>query len=191
MLEHRSALDQIAAAGAGPVIAAPGLSAAAVVDQGLLLLQGDPGDPALHEALGALRAPALPPPQMASRAGDQALLWIAPKQWLLQLPAQQAGQVRAALGASLGAALAAVTDVGDAYFCFDIGGERAPDVLMTGCRLDLHPAAFAAHRVARTALADVPAVLWKREAPLPLRCLVDRSCAAHLWNWLAQCPAPG
>ena len=188
MLEHRSALDQVA--GAGGAIAAPGLSVLAVADRGLLLLQADPTEPALHEALGTQTGLALPQPQTTGFGSDRELLWVAPRQWLLQLPAFSAPVVQAALSARLGGTLAAVTDVSDAFACFDVGGPRAADVLMTGCSLDLHPAAFGAARVARTALADVPAVIWRREASGAFRCLVDRSYAGHLWNWLAQAPVP-
>jgi sarcosine oxidase subunit gamma len=186
MLEHRSALDQFA----GGAIAAPGLSVLAIADRGLLLLQSGAAGPALREALEAQAGLTLPGPLAASFTSDRALLWVAPGQWLLQLPAFSTPVVQAALAARLGAALAAVTDLSDAFACFDVGGERAADVLMTGCRLDLHPAAFGAGRVARTALADVPAVIWRRETESALRCLVDRSYAAHLWNWLAQAPGP-
>jgi sarcosine oxidase subunit gamma len=190
MLEHRAALDQLARDGDAGAIDAPGLRVAAVTDRGLLLVQGDPDHRVLHEAVAEGIGLALPGPLAASLGNGYALLWMTPKEWLLELPAAQAHGVQAALAARLGPALAAataaVTDVSDAFAAFDVSGDRAADVLMTACSLDLTPGAFAAGRAARTLVADVPAVIF-RPAPAPgLRCLVDRSFAAHLRRWLAQ-----
>jgi heterotetrameric sarcosine oxidase gamma subunit len=183
MLEHRAPLDQLSWAHDVRTIDARGLRVAAVADRGLLLLQGDPGDCRFQDAIRERIGVALPGPLTAAIHGEYALLWMAPAQFLLELPAAQAPIVQSALSARFGAALAAVADVSDAFACFDVSGADAPDILMTGCGLDLRPDVFAAGRVARTAFADLPAVIWKPGNPDSFRCLVDRGFAEHFWSW--------
>jgi sarcosine oxidase subunit gamma len=185
MLEHRTPLVQVSRAQELSTIDAPGLRVVAVESQGYLLLQGDPEDSLLQKAMREQIGVAVPGPQVGSISGEYALLWMAPSQWLLELPAARALIVQAALVTRLGSALAAVTDISDALACFDVSGGAAVDVLMTGCSLDLHSHAFAESRVARTAFAGVPVIIWRPGNPIQFRCLVDRSLADHFWTWLA------
>jgi sarcosine oxidase subunit gamma len=189
MLEHRAPLAQLSRPHGPSTIDAPGLRVVAVENQGFVLIQGDPGDSFLHKAMREQIGVAVPEPQVASISGEYALLWMAPKQWLLELPAARALTVQAALVNRLGPALAAAIDISDALACFDVSGDAAVDVLMTGCPLELHSHAFAANRVARTAFAGVPLIVWRPGNPGHFRCLVDRSFADHFWTWLAEVPA--
>jgi sarcosine oxidase subunit gamma len=188
MLEHRTPLVQVSRAQELSTIDAPGLRVVAVESRGFLLLRGSPEDSLLQKALREQVGLAPPGQQLASIGNEYALLWMAPGQWLLELPAARASTVQAALVARLGAALAAVIDVSDALACFEVSGEAVADVLMTGCTLDLQPHAFTVGRVARTAVAAVPVILWKPADPRQFRCLVDRSFAEHFWSWLAHAP---
>jgi sarcosine oxidase subunit gamma len=185
MLEHRAPLDQLSGERAGAAIQGPGLSVAAVADRGLLLIQGDLQDARLADAIREQTQIAVPAPQAAVVRSQYTLLWMAPGQCLLELPAAQASTAQAALIGRIGAALAAVTDVSDAFAGFDVSGDRAPEALMTGCTLDLRPHAFAPGRAARTALADVSVVIWKPDSNR-FRCLVERGFAGHFAEWLAQ-----
>jgi sarcosine oxidase, subunit gamma len=183
MLEHRAALDQVARAHEAGTIHAPGLLVAPITDRGLLLLQGDPGDRLIQSVVRERIGVALPGPGAAGIQGAYALLWVTPREFLLQLPEAETPIVETALVARLGAALAAVADVSDAFACFDVSGNDAVDVLMTGCRLDLRPHAFAAGRVARTAFADLPVIIWKPGNADSFQCLVDRAFAETFWSW--------
>jgi heterotetrameric sarcosine oxidase gamma subunit len=189
MLEHLAPLAQLSRAEGPSTIEAPGLRVVAVDNRGFVLLQGDPEDPLLHRAMREQIGVELPGPQVASVGGDCALLWMAPRQWLLDLPVARAPTVQAALVTRLGPAAAAVTDISDALACFDVSGDSAADALMTGCTLDLHSHAFAAGRVARTGFAGVPLIICRPDNPNQFRCLVDRSFAAHVWSWFAQVPS--
>jgi heterotetrameric sarcosine oxidase gamma subunit len=188
MLEHRTPLVQVSRAQELSTIDVPGLRVAAVESRGYLLLQGNPEDPLLQKALREQIGVEAPGPQLASMGSEYSLLWTAPGQWLLESPVGRVSTVQAALAARLGAALAAVTDLSDAFGCLEVSGEAAADVLMTGCSLDLQPRAFTAGRVARTAVAAVPVILWRPGDPHRFRCLVDRSLAEHFWSWLVQAP---
>ena len=188
MLEQRTPLAQVSPTQERSAIDAPGLRIVAVDSWGYLLLQGNPEDPLLQKALREQIGVAAPGPQLASMGGEYALLWTAPGQWLLESPAARASTVQTALIARLGTAFAAVTDLSDALACFEVSGEAAADVLMTGCSVDLQPGAFTVGRVARTAVAAVPVILWKPGDPHQFRCLVDRGFAEHFWSWLAHAP---
>ena len=189
MLDHRAPLDQLSGARSAEALDDAGLRVRPVTDRGLLLLQGSPEDAVLDDAVSRQIGARVPGPQTTSIRGEYALLWMTPKEWLLELPAAATSAVQGALVTRLALSLAAVTDITDALACFDIDGDRAMDVLMSGCSLDLRPHAFAAGRVARTAVADVPAIILKAGTSDPFRCWVDRSFAEHFWSWLAHSPS--
>jgi sarcosine oxidase, subunit gamma len=187
MLEHRLAVDGLAGSAGGPA----SLQLLAVTGVGLLLLQGDPGEigfaRAVHEQFGV----GLPGPRAAGIGADLALLWMAPRQWLAQLPRARLASAESALAAKLAAlpaaAPVAITDLSDSMAVFDVGGALAADALMQGCSIDLRPHSFAAGRVVRTVCAGVPAIIWKRGESDPLRCGVERSLAWHFVAWLTAC----
>lgn len=189
MLEHRAPFDQIAGALHIESTDRPDLRVVAVTHVGYLLLQGEPGDTRLQDALLQQIGVQLPRPQTTRIRGAYALLWMTPKEWLLELPETKVLAVQAALATRLAQTHAAITDASDSFACFDVSGERTAEALMAGCSLDLRPHVFAPGCVARTAIADVPAIVWKLGIPSAIRCLVDRSFAAHFWNWLARSPA--
>lgn len=151
--------------------------------RGLLLLQSSM-QAAVQEALVSEVDLQLPGPQMAVRSGDRALLWLSPAEWMLELPAAEACSVQEALTRRLATPVAAITDMGDALACFEIAGARAAEHLMCGCSLDLRSHAFPSNRVSRTAVADIPTVIWNPGNPDRFRCLIDVSFAKHFWEWL-------
>jgi sarcosine oxidase, subunit gamma len=159
------------------------LRVAPIRDRGLLLLQ-TASMPALQEALRQALDLILPPAQNACVLGDYALLSLTPAEWLLELPADQTESAQTDLSQRVGSSLAVVTDLSDAFASFEVSGARAPEILMTGCSLDLTPRAFPCGRVARTALADVPAILWNPGNPDRVRCLIDRGFTEHFLIWL-------
>ena len=189
MLDHRAPLDQLSRERNTEALDDAWLRVRPVTDRGLLLLQGSPQDAVLHDAVSRQIGARVPGPQTTNSRGEYALLWMTPKEWLLELPAAATSAVQGSLVTRLAPSLAVVTDITDALACFDVGGDRATDVLMTGCSLDLRPHAFAAGRVARTAVADVPAIIWKAGPSDIFRCWVDRSFAEHFWSWLADSPS--
>jgi sarcosine oxidase subunit gamma len=138
---------------------------------------------ALQEALSQVAGLGLPAAQQATVLGDYALLWLAPAEWLLELPVDKTDPVEIALTHRLSSSLTVITDFSDALVAFELSGSGAPETLMTGCSLDMRSHAFPAGRVVRTALAGVPAILWNPGNPERFRCLVDRGFAEHLLSW--------
>jgi len=200
VLEHRAALDQLCPARHAQAIDDPRLCVMPITDCRLLLVQGNAEDPILRERIHRVLGLALPAPLKASVRLGTAILWLGPKEWLIEttVPASATVQLWRA-GADPGAeasGLHAITDQSDAFAGFDLSGPRAVDVLMSGCSLDLAPRAFPVGHAARTAIADVPAIIWSPMAAAPtsspsghFRCWLDRSFAAHFWDWLAESPS--
>lgn len=152
-------------------------------DRGLFLLQ-TASIPALREALRQALDLILPQAQNASMRGDYALLPLTPAEWLLELPADKTESVQIDLSQRVGSSLAVVTDLSEALASLEVSGAGAREILMTGCSLDLTPRAFSCGRVACTALADVPAILWNPGNPDRVRCLIDRGFIRHFLIWL-------
>jgi sarcosine oxidase subunit gamma len=178
MLERRTPLESMPEG-----LMPDGLHLAAVRDRGLLLLQSA-SSPAMQQALERELGLPLPAAQQVTALGEYALLWLAPGQWLLDLPAKMTASIETALGGRLEATLAAVTDLSDALISLELGGALAPEILMSGCSVDLRPHAFPPGCLARTALAAVPAILWNPGAPERIRCLIECAFADHMLSWL-------
>jgi heterotetrameric sarcosine oxidase gamma subunit len=215
VLEHRAALDQLSPTRHAQGIDDPHLRVVPVTHCSLLLVQGHAEDPALRKLIQRELGLDLPVASRANARGGTAILWLGPKEWLIETSeaASATGQLSRA-GIAAGAApwaethagaaartraeataLHTITDISDALAGFDLSGSRAADVLMSGCSLDLGPQAFSAGQAARTAIADVPAIIWSATSGPEtspwgrFRCWVDRSFAAHFWDWLADSPS--
>jgi len=150
-----------------------------IQSEGFLLLQG--------ELPSSSWARELPGPLESRTREQQSLLWLAPGEWLLIVPATDVLSMEARLSTELRTTFAAVTDLSDAFASFELTGKRGAEVLMTGCSLDLHTEAFGSGRVARTVLAGVAAIVWRAQMER-FRVFVDRSFAEHLEQWLARNP---
>lgn len=184
MLEHQLPFESLRESPGSYLVDEPGLRVTAS-GAGLLLLQSA-SECTLQQALTNEIQVGLPRPQEIVFRGNYTLLWLTPAEWLLELPVEKTHSLQVALAGRLATSLAVVTDMRDAFACCDVSGARAAEVLMNGCSLDLSTHAFLASRVARTALADVPAIIWTPAEPQSFRCLVDRSYARHLQDWLVD-----
>lgn len=182
MLEHQQPLDSALDGGASQLDGEPGFRVQ-LAETGLLLLQSAAGS-ALQEALTSETALRLPPPGETCIRGNYALLWLTPAEWLLECPLKDTDALHDAFTRRLAGSLAAVTEVSDALVCFGLSGARAIDVLASGCSLNQRADIFPAGRVARTSLAGIPAIIRKTGEPHDFRCLVERSFARHMRDWL-------
>lgn len=154
-----------------------------LAEPGLLLLQS-PSESALQDALTTEINLRVPGPGETCTRGRHVLLWITPAEWLLECPMKEIDSLHSVFTRRLARSLAVATDMSNAFACFDVSGARTNDVLMSGCSLDFRTDAFPAGRVARTSLAGIPAIIRKTGEPHGFRCLVDRSYARHVRDWL-------
>ncbi len=146
-----------------------------------LLLRGAPDDAFLSAVCGV--AGVAPPmtPNTAAIGNAAAILWLGPDEWLVESEALPLGDLAAAMAGMH----AAVVDVSDAYAVIRMEGVRVPDILASGCSLDLYPRVFPG--VARTFLGKTDVLLHRLEpADAPtFNVYVARSYAEYLWHWLA------
>ena len=143
MLEHHLPFDSVreGLGQSGLAIEHVDLRVTPVRDRGLLLLQAASVH-ALQDALDETIDLTLPKVQNTSVRGDYALLWLAPAEWLLELQVNETGAVESELSRRLSSSLAVVTDISDALVSFELSGAGVPEILMTGCSLDLRSPAF-------------------------------------------------
>jgi sarcosine oxidase subunit gamma len=186
MLEHQQPFDSLLQGDGTDFASTPGIRMAWLSGWEFLLLQSR-SEAALQDALMSQMGLRLPTPRTTSSRDDCALLWLTPTEWLLASRTGEIEALRAALAPLLASCLAVATDMSDALAVCEVSGARCAEVLMSGCTLDLRADAFGAGRSARTGLADIPAVLWNPgEESQRIRCIVDRSHAAHLHEWLTD-----
>jgi methylglutamate dehydrogenase subunit D len=128
-------------------------------------------------ALAAHLGIALPAAGHSTENSGMAALSMGPRRWLLVAP-------EAAFAAlpDLPETQAAVTDLTGGRAILALAGPRAAPTLMKGAAIDLDPAAFPEGAVAATALARMPAIIWRRESGYDV--IVPRSYAASLLEWL-------
>jgi sarcosine oxidase, subunit gamma len=76
-------------------------------------------------------------------AGERAVWWMGPDEWLIQSTQDMAADLEHALREALDGQHYAVVDVSSGYTVFDISGTHVREVLASGCPLDLHRRVFA------------------------------------------------
>ena len=116
--------------------------------------------------------------------------WLAPNDWLLVNPSEDADNIEVALRASADGATAVVTDVTDAYSIIDVSGEDAVTRLAEGCSVDLDSSVFPPGRYALTRLQHLSVILHKLDDATRFRLLVDRNVARFLWDRLLAAVIP-
>jgi sarcosine oxidase subunit gamma len=142
----------------------------------LRVTPGPDAAPAVEAALGT----ALPAPNTVATTPDgRDVLWLGPDEFLVV-----AGDGEAA---TLTALPARTVDVSAARAGVDVRGERARDLLATGCSLDLHPAAFPPGSCAQTLLARANVLIHHRDDGY--RVLTGPSFAGYLADWLVDAAA--
>lgn len=111
------------------------------------------------------------------------VMWLGPNEWAVVAPAHLREVLAGWLAEAVAGTTAAVVDVSDAVVALRLEGPAAVDVLAAGCPLDLHVSAFAVGRCARSRLAKVDVVLYRR-AEASFEVEVGRSVARYAYDWL-------
>jgi sarcosine oxidase subunit gamma len=114
---------------------------------------------------------------------DPVFCRIAPDTWLVESSLHGAVDLLPAVRAGCGRRSFAVTDVSDAFVTLAVEGAQAPALLARGCGLDLTVEAFGNAACSRTRLAQLPVVV-RRVTSEKFECIVDRSSAQWLYDWL-------
>lgn len=155
---------------------------------GFLNLRIDLGD-AAFEGAGARVADvlgaALPlTPNVFARGEAVAVYWLGPGEWLLATPRGSESALEERLRHALDGCRGALVDVSGAYALFELGGEKAEEVLRKSSPYDFHHTVFAPPRCAQTVFAKTYALI----AAKPDRCfelIVRASYADYVRAWIA------
>ncbi len=126
---------------------------------------------------------ALPTAMNTWMGEDPLFLRIAPDTWLIESALHDASDLLPAVRTGCGRRSFAVTDVSDASVTIGIEGAQAAALLARGCGLDLSLPSFGESACTRTRLAQLPVVL-RRVNSERFECLVDRSAAQWLYDWM-------
>ncbi len=182
----------------GSLVAQSGLVAGGQVFSDTLRLSVLPARAIVRLQLGArsqktvnsLKVAGRPMPvAMNTWSGDDPVFCrIAPDTWLLLSALHEASEIVPAVRTGCGRRSYAVTDVSDSLVTLWIEGADAQALLARGCGLDLSAGAFGNQACTRTRLAQLPVVL-RRATPERFECVVDRSSAQWLYDWMLDAVA--
>ena len=156
-----------------------------------LNLRLDPEDAEALTAAGAALGGSLPrtPNTAAATINGWTLLWLGPDEWLITGPAGDGAGLEEALQTRLDGHHHALTDVSAMYATVALSGPRAREVLMKGCRLDLHPRAFGPGVCIQTSLARGHVILHQTDDAPSYEITVRNSFSAYLATWLLDAMA--
>lgn len=127
-------------------------------------------------------------PNTVVSSGAVSVLWLGPDEWLAvqhdvtpETETDLAGRLREALAGQH----VSVVEVGEQYCCIAVAGEKAREVIVKGCPLDLHPRAFGGTgHCAQTHLSKAAILLHQVDDAPRFHLYVRRSFADYLWRWL-------
>ncbi|MFD1508790.1 sarcosine oxidase subunit gamma [Lacimonas salitolerans] len=160
--------------------------------EGMITLRTQADNPQLAVALRDVAAVDMPPQRGIVAAGETAVAWMSPDEWLVMLPYGQAQDGVARLRSALAGTHHLVENVSDARALFVLSGEdaRLREVLAKLAPVDLHPDRFGPGEMRRTRLAQVPGAIWMPQAG-QARVVCFRSVARYVFDLLSVAASPG
>jgi len=147
-----------------------------------LALRGDANNADFRQGIEAATGIALPETLQSAQSGDWVLSWIAPDEWLLTGPGDQAFTMETTLRQHLSGHYA-VINVSGGQTLVRVAGTEARSVLMKSCPYDVHDRNFPVGKVVTTVLAKSQATI-RRVGEDDWELVVRRSFADYVWRWL-------
>jgi sarcosine oxidase, subunit gamma len=149
------------------------------------------GGAAARAAAGAAFGVALPETAChANATQDRAALWLGPDEHLLLAPDGSQAAIAVALETALAGHAHSLVDVSQRQVALTVAGAAAPDLIASGCPLDLDPDAFPVGACARTLFAKAEVVLWRRSAE-EYHLEVGRSFSGYVLGCLTEAQRGG
>jgi sarcosine oxidase subunit gamma len=121
-----------------------------------------------------------------SGSGERSAARLGPNEWLLIAPDSEAEIVPGQLDAALAGHFHVLVDVGHRNVGIQVVGRHAPDVLNSGCPLDLSAAAFPTGSATRTLLGKAEVVLMRLDDTPSYRVECWRSFAPYVHEYLLE-----
>jgi sarcosine oxidase, subunit gamma len=126
----------------------------------------------------------LPAAPNSALGNEPFALWRAPDDWLVYSHRHSIDDLYEWVAAIESGVPLVVTDISSASVVLELSGPRCVEVLMRDCTLDLEGGAIPPGSCARTGFAQTTILIHRPAQNGPWRLFVDRSLAAHVWEWL-------
>lgn len=149
-----------------------------------LALRGDADNVDFARGVEAATGLALPERLQCHQSGEWSLSWVAPDEWLLTGPGNQAFTMELALREQLDGHYA-VINLSGGQTLLRLSGPKARLVLMKSCPYDVHDRNFPVGKVVTTVLAKSQATV-RRVGDEDWELVVRRSFADYVWRWLVD-----
>ncbi|MEZ5886757.1 MAG: sarcosine oxidase subunit gamma family protein [Paracoccaceae bacterium] len=130
--------------------------------QGMITLRGDLKSAKMKKAVKAATGVDVPAPRRIAMKDGKGAGWMSPDELLILVPYTEARATVEGLSKALEGEHHLVADVSDARAMFRIAGNKADQVLMKLCPVDLPT--LAEGELRRSRAAQVAAALWKSDA---------------------------
>ena len=153
----------------------------------MISLRAGPDVAGLAEAVRAVTGTGLPAARRIEVAGEYAVGWMSPDEYLLILPYEATLAAMATLGQSMAGQHHLAAVVSDARAVFRIEGDKADQVIRKLCPVDMDR--LAEGELRRTRAAQVAAAFWRQGDGFTLVCF--RSTAAYVMGLLSQSAMAG
>jgi sarcosine oxidase subunit gamma len=121
-----------------------------------------------------------------SVTGDLTCARLGPNEWLLTGPDSDCDVIVGQIDAALAGRFYALVDIGHRNVAIEVSGRHAPEVLNSGCPLDLTAAAFPTGTATRTLLGKAEIVLMRIDDAPTFRIECWRSFAGYVSTFLAE-----
>lgn len=122
-------------------------------------------------------------PNKADAAQNNVVFWLREGQWLVVTPPEHSRTLFAQADEALDGMDSSIVDNTDGHTMLRLSGERARDILMKGCPLDIHPREFPAGSMAQTRIVHAD-VLLHHPDDKTFHIFVRNSFAEYLLRWI-------
>jgi sarcosine oxidase subunit gamma len=121
----------------------------------------------------------LPAPNRVATAGERAILWLGPDEYLVVGPPDDRIDLA-------GESADSIVDVSANRTTIELSGPHARDILEKGMPIDLHPRSFGPGQCAQTLLARAQVLVRQVDAKPTYHVMVRGSFAPYLADWLVD-----
>lgn len=149
---------------------------------GLLVLRSHDSE-VMQAALSSALQIELPQRLHSTQKAGLCIRWVAPDEWLLSCPIQNAFEIETAIRKAAGASSIALTNVSGGFSLLILQGDHALDVLRKSTPYDVNPDNFIAGKVVNTVFAKTQVCL-RCVGDNHYEIMVRRSFADYVWHWL-------
>ena len=156
------------------------------IDLGHINLRGDADDAAFADGVASVLGQRLPVEANTLTLSEHRIYWLGPDEWQIVTASGHVADLVNELADKLSGQPVAINDLSGGQAALHLTGSDAPNVLASGCTLDLEPANFAVGDCAQAGLAKANVLVGHIDAGPLYEIIVRRSFSEYLLRWLRQ-----